>query len=151
MQLIYKKYLNIFTSSFKIVLFTTFTILYFSCTDKPTDPVKEESSKNIIILYTNDEHGWIEGSEGYGTAAELMGIWRETEGYSEEKSNYLILSGGDMWTGPAISTWFQGKSTVEAMNAMHYSAAAIGNHEFDFKIEGLKQRMEESNFPFLSQ
>ena len=143
-------YPNTFTKYFKITIFFSFTFLYLSCTEKQIDPVQSEPSKSIIILYTNDEHGWMEGSGDYGNAAELMGIWRETEGYSEEKSNYLILSGGDMWTGPAISTWFEGRSMVEVMNAMNYTAAALGNHEFDFKIEGLKQRMEESNFPFLS-
>ncbi|MCF6271355.1 MAG: bifunctional metallophosphatase/5'-nucleotidase [Melioribacteraceae bacterium] len=145
-----KFFLHYFTRLMKLTIFLSFTFLYVSCTDKPIVPVQPESDKNIIILYTNDEHGWMEGSEGYGTAAELMGIWRETEGYSEDKDNYLILSGGDMWTGPAISTWFDGRSMVEVMNAMNYTAAAIGNHEFDFKIEGLKQRMAESSFPFLS-
>ena len=87
-------------------------------------------------MYTNDEHGLMEATESSGGAAGLMGLWREQEGYSEN-GPYLILSGGDMWTGPAISTWFKGESMVNVMNGMQYDAAAIGNHEFDFKIEGL--------------
>lgn len=55
-----------------------------------------------------------------------------------------------MWTGPAISTWFQGQSMAEVMNAMGYDAAAVGNHEFDFGLEMLKARAAESEFPFLS-
>jgi len=141
-----KKYFIKFIS----LIFLSSIIFFTSCTDKHTTPVEPESSKNLIILYTNDEHGWMETEGSYGGAAGLMGLWREKEGYSEEKENYLILSGGDMWTGPAISTWFQGESMVEVMNAMNYTAAAIGNHEFDFKIEGLKERMEQSSFPFLS-
>jgi 2',3'-cyclic-nucleotide 2'-phosphodiesterase (5'-nucleotidase family) len=39
---------------------------------------------------------------------------------------------------------------VEVMNAMNYDAAAIGNHEFDFKLEALETRTEQANFPFLS-
>lgn len=39
---------------------------------------------------------------------------------------------------------------IEVMNKMNYTAAAIGNHEFDFKIEGLKNKMQLSNFPFFS-
>ena len=112
-----------------------------------TEPEKEGT--RIVILYTNDEHGWMETNENSGGAAGLMGLWRQQEGYSEN-GPYLILSGGDMWTGPAISTWFKGESMVDVMNGMQYDAAAIGNHEFDFKIEGLEDRIEESNFPLLS-
>lgn len=134
----------------KTILYMSLIFLYVSCSDEPTAPVESNLPKSITILYTNDEHGWMEGSNGYGSAADLVGLWREKEGYSEEKNDFLILSGGDMWTGPAISTWFEGESMAEVMNKMNYTAAAIGNHEFDFKIEGLKKRMELSSFPFLS-
>ena len=62
----------------------------------------------------------------------------------------LIISGGDMWTGPAISTWFEGEGMVEVMNEMGYAAAAIGNHEFDFGLEVLRARAFEATFPFVS-
>ena len=112
-------------------------------------PATALNTKVLTILYTNDEHGWMEGEEPGAGAAEMLGLWVDVEGYSPEKS-YLILSGGDMWTGPAISTWFAGESMVEIMNAMGYAAAALGNHEFDFKTEGLVSRRAESDFPFLS-
>ncbi len=105
--------------------------------------------RHLTILYTNDEHGWMEGVEGGRGAANLMGLWREQEGYRED-GPYLILSGGDSWTGPAISSWFDGESMVEVMNAMGYDAAAIGNHEFDFGIDGLSERTAQSEFPLLS-
>ena len=115
----------------------------------PTSDVNSEAARQIVILYTNDEHGWMEPCESSAGAAGMMGLWREKEGYTEN-GPFLILSGGDMWTGPAISTWFNGQSMAEVMNAMDYTAAAIGNHEFDFKVEGLKERLEQSNFPFLA-
>ncbi len=112
-----------------------------------TEPVDHE--KSIVILYTNDEHGWMEKSDYSDGSAAMMGLWREQEGYTEGGS-YLILSGGDNWTGPAISTWFKGESMVDVMNAMNYTATAIGNHEFDFKIEGFKERIVQSNYVYLS-
>ncbi len=116
---------------------------------KNNDNSDNENTKKITILYTNDEHGWIEKSEYTDGAANMMGLWRDNEGYDGDES-YLILSGGDSWTGPAISTWFEGESTVEVMNAMQYDASAIGNHEFDFKIAGLEDRIAEANFSYLS-
>ncbi|OQX99007.1 MAG: hypothetical protein B6I20_10365 [Bacteroidetes bacterium 4572_117] len=39
---------------------------------------------------------------------------------------------------------------VEVMNKMGYDAAAIGNHEFDFKVDTLNKRLQQMNFPLLS-
>jgi 5'-nucleotidase/UDP-sugar diphosphatase len=108
-----------------------------------------ESVRPLTILYTNDEHGWIETTEETGGAAGLMGLWREQEGYTED-GPFLVLSGGDMWTGPAISTWFEGEPTADVLNGMGYDAAAIGNHEFDFGLDGLAERSAQSEFPLLS-
>lgn len=108
----------------------------------------ERAVRELTIFYTNDEHGWMEGMEPGIGAANLVGLWREA-GY-EEEGPYLVLSGGDMWTGPAISTWFEGESMAEVMNEMGYAAAAVGNHEFDFGLEALRARSLESRFPFLS-
>ena len=112
-----------------------------------TEPTADVQ-RRLTVFYTNDEHGWMEGMEAGRGAANLLGLWREA-GY-EESGPYLVVSGGDMWTGPAISTWFEGESMAEVLNAMDYSAAAVGNHEFDFGLEALRARAFESEFPFLS-
>ena len=105
--------------------------------------------RELTIIYTNDEHGWMEGMEPHQSAAHLFQLWREQEGYYPE-GPFLVLSGGDNWTGPAISTWSEGRSMVEAMNAMQYDASAVGNHEFDFGLDVIKARAEEADFPYLS-
>ena len=110
-------------------------------------PSKEGLS--LTILYTNDEHGWMEGMEPGQGAAELLGLWQQEHGYSPD-GPFLVLSGGDNWTGPAISTWFDGQSMVEVMNAMGYHASAVGNHEFDFGLDGLQARLGEADYPYLA-
>jgi 2',3'-cyclic-nucleotide 2'-phosphodiesterase (5'-nucleotidase family) len=115
-----------------------------------SDPDSESDSTpetvTLTVVYTNDEHGWMAGEEEGQGAAELVGLWN-TE--FPESGMVLPLSGGDNWTGPAISTWFLGESMVEAMNAMGYAATAVGNHEFDFGTTELTTRSEQANFPFL--
>lgn len=113
-----------------------------------TDTV-EDSVRTVTVLYTNDEHGWMAGNQEGSNAANLLGLWQANHTCFAEDS-CLILSGGDMWTGPAISTWFEGESMAETLNAMGYAAAAIGNHEFDFGLDGLEARAAQSNFPFVS-
>lgn len=112
-------------------------------------PLSAPTWQELTILYTNDEHGWMTGTEPGRGAAELLGLWRDQEGYQPD-GNFLILSGGDMWTGPAISTWFDGQSMAEVMHAMGYDAAAVGNHEFDFGPEMFQVRAQQSPFPLLS-
>jgi len=102
--------------------------------------------KTLTIIYTNDEHGWIEGEEKGRGAAEISDLW-ETE-FSDSDWT-LILSGGDNWAGPAISTWFKGEATVQVMNKMGYSASVLGNHEFDFGLETLTDRIDQADFPYL--
>jgi len=127
-------------------------------TPEPPSPTPEsppppddaaESVAQLTVLYTNNEHGWMLGEEEGRGAANMVGLWRQDFGYKENE-NILVLSGGDNWTGPAISTWFQGESMVDVMNAMGYDASVIGNHEFDFGLDVLKQRLGEANFPYLS-
>ena len=140
----------------KIIFYLLFllVIVSSSCSEdndsyNPDDNQSLDSLVNFTIFYTNDEHGWFEEVNEWNGAAGLMGLWKNVEGY-DGSDNYLILSGGDMWTGAAASTWFEGESMVEVMNAMEYDAAAIGNHEFDFKVDVLNQRLSEMNFPLLA-
>ena len=115
------------------------------------DAVTRETGdvRRITVLYTNDEHGWMAATDDFDGAAGMLGLWRDVEGYTED-GPFLVLSGGDTWTGPAISSWFDGESMIDAMNAMGYDAAAIGNHEFDFGVDGLRDRINQAEFPFLA-
>ena len=38
---------------------------------------------------------------------------------------------------------------VKAMNEMHYSAATIGNHDFDFYVQSLLERLEMAEYPMI--
>jgi 2',3'-cyclic-nucleotide 2'-phosphodiesterase (5'-nucleotidase family) len=109
-----------------------------------------EASIELMVLYTNDEHGWMAGKKEGSGAAEMLGLWQERFGYDQADSRFIVLSGGDNWTGPAISTWFKGESMVEIMNAMGYDASTLGNHEFDFGLEVLQARTQQAQFPYLA-
>lgn len=132
----------------KILLFSLLIISFTACTNNSSTSSDEVTKHKITIFYSNDEHGWMEPNDYYDGAPGLSGVWKELEGYHKDSS--LVLSGGDMWTGPAISTWMKGESMVDVMNTMGYSAAALGNHEFDFTVDELRKRVDEMKFPMLS-
>lgn len=108
-----------------------------------------DTIRQLVILYTNDEHGWMDPYQNAGGAAGMARLWRQRERLVDG-DHHLVLSGGDMWTGPALSTALQGESMAAALNAMGYQAAAIGNHDFDFGVEALQARRAQSAFPFLA-
>ncbi len=62
----------------------------------------------------------------------------------------LLLAAGDMIQGNPWANLFEGKSTIEVMNAMDFSAMVLGNHEFDFGQEVLNKRIQEARFPILA-
>ncbi|MHA1591403.1 MAG: bifunctional metallophosphatase/5'-nucleotidase [Candidatus Heimdallarchaeaceae archaeon] len=116
----------------------------------PSQPIIEDSSLvNLTILHINDMHGWIEPHDGYGGAATYMGYFNQ-EGYTYDNDTFLLLSGGDQNTGPAVGTLSKGEAVIDVMNTMNFSASCIGNHEFDFGVEWIENRKEIANFPILS-
>lgn len=128
------------------------TALLSACEPPPgREPLRPEteSVRRLVILYTNDEHGWMEPYQRSAGAPGMLYLWEEREGYTPE-GPFLVLSGGDMWTGPAISTLTAGESMTDIMNRMGYQAAALGNHDFDFDLQAIRQRAAQAGFPFLS-
>jgi 2',3'-cyclic-nucleotide 2'-phosphodiesterase (5'-nucleotidase family) len=120
-----------------------------ACTPATRSHARAEATGPVVVtvFYTNDEHGWLEGLQpGHGASA----LYAQVRALAHAHHAELWLSGGDNWTGPAISTWFQGRSTVEVMRRMDYAASAVGNHEFDFGLDALRARIDEAGFPYLA-
>lgn len=116
----------------------------------------------LKILHTSDVHGWLNPHTPrktravQGGLAELAAAWKLQEGYDVATQArvrprpLLVLDSGDMWTGPPESTLAEGAPMIDAFNALGYDAAAIGNHEFDFGIDIIRQHKKNALFAFLS-
>jgi len=106
---------------------------------------------DIRILYINDFHGFAQGyklpgtNEHRGNIACLAAL---TEMLRMEKPSLFVAS-GDMIQGDNWANFFQGKSVIDLMNQMRFDAMSVGNHEFDYGSEILKERIREANFPVL--
>ena len=62
----------------------------------------------------------------------------------------LLLSGGDNFTGPAVSSFFRGLPMAEAMARMGYVASAFGNHEYDFDRDAFEVNRDASGIAYLA-
>jgi 2',3'-cyclic-nucleotide 2'-phosphodiesterase (5'-nucleotidase family) len=125
-----------------------------ACEPSPRQPPDSDSSIEVTIFHSGDEHGWLQpyvdtgSNEIRGGVANFKAWLVDREGFDPRRE--LLLSSGDNWTGPAISSWYHGEPTVAAFNALGYHASTLGNHEFDFGPEVLEQRSAEAEFPFLA-
>ncbi|APR83821.1 5'-nucleotidase [Minicystis rosea] len=116
----------------------------------------------ITILFTTDEHGWLlphtDRGRVSGGAAEVLGLWEAAEGHCPgpptrppcTDPRTLVLSGGDNYTGPAISTYFNGAPMAEAFARMGYAASAFGNHELDFGRAHFLENRQKSGMVYLA-
>lgn len=109
---------------------------------------KENNVKKISLLTSNDFHGLLaEGGSDPGIA-KLVAYLKAQEKLN--KNGTLILSAGDMFQGSADSNLMYGMPVVTAMNTAGFDAMVLGNHEFDWGLDKLKERIAQSKFPYLA-
>lgn len=114
-----------------------------------TGAAAEENGDKIElqIVSVNDFHGaLIENGKNPG-AAKLAACLNALR--AKNPNGTLLVSGGDMFQGSVESNLLYGKPVVEMMNALHFDALAFGNHEFDWGMAPLKERMTQAKFPYL--
>ncbi len=106
---------------------------------------------HLRILYLNDFHGYAEPQRPVGSSEAIGGI-----AYLAAEVNRLrvgqptlLLAAGDMIQGNQWANFFRGASVLRVMNALKFDALVVGNHEFDFGQEVLKQRIGEASYPVL--
>ncbi len=109
-------------------------------------PVSADTDKkdDIVILYTNDVHSGIDDYIGYDGLALYK---REMEA---EHAHVILADAGDAIQGGTAANLSHGKNIVDLMNQVGYDVAVLGNHEFDYGIQTLKERASELNCGYIS-
>jgi 2',3'-cyclic-nucleotide 2'-phosphodiesterase (5'-nucleotidase family) len=117
---------------------------------------QSQRTVEVQILGLNETHGQLtplERKPADGAAAPAGGggvLAAYLAAEEAENPRTLILDSGDFMQGPAISSYFEGESTVEVFNAIGVDAVAVGNHEFDWGQDTLQERIAQAQFPFLA-
>ncbi|KAH3764612.1 bifunctional metallophosphatase/5'-nucleotidase [Pelomyxa schiedti] len=109
-------------------------------------------NEKLILLHTNDFHGNLEpDNTGEGGSAHIAWFVDQIREYESTHTHVLLIDVGDVFfSAPAISELLEGESTIDIYNMMGYQVAAIGNHEFDHGIDILEDRIQQSNFTWVS-
>jgi 5'-nucleotidase len=117
--------------------------------------VDAQSTKSLVILHTNDTHSCImpfnrnladtilAGRAGFLRRISLVNQQRKSS------PDLLLFDSGDFSQGSPYYTLYKGDVEVSLMNQMHYDAATIGNHEFDFGVDNMLRLFKMAQFPIV--
>ncbi|MBQ8415237.1 MAG: bifunctional metallophosphatase/5'-nucleotidase [Clostridia bacterium] len=102
----------------------------------------------VIDFYVlNDLHGKFCDTATQPGVDELGTYLKDREQIDD---NVVILSSGDMWQGTAESNLTHGNLMTEWMNEMNFVSMTLGNHEFDWGEDDIRDNLEIAEFPFLA-
>lgn len=156
---------RVYSSAMKTTLPAQIAIILLltACSSLQERPAEEFV---LSIIGTNDVHGELSSRPDRGGLTTISGYVDALRAARDADGGaVLLIDAGDMWQGTLDSNLNEGAAVVAAYNALGYTAAAIGNHEFDFGPPGpnaipltprddprgaLKQRAVEASFPLLA-
>ena len=114
--------------------------------------------KPIDIVGLNDFHGQLDPttlvydsgiSATVGGAAQLA-TWFDEEFASLRRPGLLLAAGDNVGASPPNSGLLEDMPTIDVENAWGLDATSLGNHEFDYGVDRLKEHIARANFPFLA-
>lgn len=119
---------------FNVLLAVLLSAMLSSCAVQKDD---------IYVFFTSDVHCGIEDNMG------LSGVKALVDEAKKEHQFVSLVDCGDFLQGGAVGSLSKGKLVIEVMNEVGYDYAILGNHEFDYGMDTLKQGMSESNFEYI--
>ena len=114
---------------------------------------------HIVVLGTTDMHGRVFPIDYYTNKYDNVGIAKVATLVKEARKNdpdLLLLDSGDTIQGTPLEYFHNKRNNTPpdpmmlAMNALHYDAMTVGNHEYNFGWQVLDKARREAQFPWLS-
>ncbi|MBB1314096.1 bifunctional UDP-sugar hydrolase/5'-nucleotidase [Aliivibrio sp. SR45-2] len=110
--------------------------------------------KTVTLLSTNDIESvyepvdafWNDDIKKIGGIPYMATLIKNVR--AEEELSFLF-DAGDIYTG-SLSKKTKGKLSFDLYSSMGYDAITLGNHEFEYGWQSLKETMPRANFPVLN-
>ncbi|MHB8755701.1 MAG: bifunctional metallophosphatase/5'-nucleotidase [Candidatus Acidiferrales bacterium] len=113
----------------------------------------------LTLLSTTDSHGHLLAWDDMTNRPAHWGLAKIATLIAQIRAsvpNVILLDCGDTIEGTPLAYYFNVKDTalpnpeIAVMNAMHYDAMEVGNHEFNFGERVMWKAKRESHFPWLA-
>ena len=119
--------------------------------DVNSDDVCDSCHESVIVVIDfyviNDLHGKFCDTATQPGVDELATYLKQRRNIDD---NVVVLSSGDMWQGTAESNLTGGLIITEWMNEMDFVAMTLGNHEYDWGEDAIRENLQAAEFPFLA-
>ncbi|MBE6923713.1 MAG: hypothetical protein E7466_00535 [Ruminococcaceae bacterium] len=119
--------------------------------DDDNNTVCDLCSSTVFVYFDfyaiNDLHGKLADGSNHPGVDELTTYLKNAKKNDE---NAIFISSGDMWQGASESNLTSGKIVTDWMNEMDFAGMALGNHEFDWGTDAIKENHKIADFPFLA-
>ena len=109
------------------------------------DETHPRSSAAVTLLQINDVYSTVP-VDGVGGLARVAALKQDLANAGRTP---LLLIAGDFLSSSVASTVFKGAQMIDALNATGLDVATLGNHEFDFGLDVLRQRMSEARWQWV--
>ncbi|MGA0406250.1 MAG: bifunctional metallophosphatase/5'-nucleotidase [bacterium] len=108
-----------------------------------TSPAQAET---LRLVLTGDIYE-LDSDKGRGGMAKLATVVEQQRASGD---TVMFVHAGDTFSPSLLSGFVKGKQMVEMFNAMNLDLMVLGNHEWDFGPEVLRERIKEANFPIMA-
>jgi len=108
----------------------------------------QQNLQAIYIITANDFHGHLRAANDDPGAARWAGVIEKLS--KENPEGAIVLGAGDMFTGTLDANESHGIPSIKIMNAIGFTADAVGNHKFDVSRREIGLNAKAANFPLLS-
>lgn len=119
--------------------------------DKDENGLCDVCRQSLIVFIDfysiNDLHGKFVDNRAQPGVDELTTYLKNAR---EEDDYAFFLSAGDMWQGGAEAYLTKGQIVTDWMNALDFTSMTVGNHEFDWGSQYIKENAKTAEFPFLA-
>ena len=106
---------------------------------------KLNKEKTIEIYAFNDFHGRISENR-YENEPGISKLATYLENQREISDEVVVINSGDYWQDTYESGYNKGKLLTECLDVMKVDAFTLGNHEFDWGIDVIKENKELSTY-----
>jgi 5'-nucleotidase/UDP-sugar diphosphatase len=107
----------------------------------------EKKSVQFTILSFNDVYEIVPDAAGRGGFASMQTLLNEQRKLSD---HHITTVNGDFLSPCILSIFDRGAHRIDLFNQLGVDLVVLGNHEFDFGPDVVKDRIKESNFLWLT-
>jgi len=123
-------------------IFTAFFFVFIAGLLFSTPLPGAAKSETIVIFHMNDIHAQI---DNFATIAPVI------ENERKKNPNVFFMNAGDNFSGnPVVDQYIpKGEPMLQLLNRLKVDVLELGNHEFDYGQEILKNFMKKARFPMI--